>query len=98
MIEIAALSLIAPLLYVLHHAICYHYKTDSLAKRTSSKKDDNDDATVSSKDWWTYMTTITMDFLSTVLPMLLFFTVLAQWTFITAIVLSLLVFSIAAKR
>ncbi|KAJ8754449.1 hypothetical protein K2173_002900 [Erythroxylum novogranatense] len=99
MLEIAALSLIPPLLLVLRHAICSSDQTGNLSsngKRVSTKKDD--DATAVSKKLGAYLTTMTVDFLSIILPILLFFTVLSQWTFVSAILLSLVVFTVAAKR
>lgn len=96
-LEIVALSTIVPSLIVLRHLIAFHRLFDPWATETSLKKSDN--ATVVSKNSWAYMATMTVDFLVIVLPILLFLTVLAEWTQICAILLMLvLLFSIAAKR
>ncbi|KAJ9707191.1 hypothetical protein PVL29_002265 [Vitis rotundifolia] len=96
-LEIVALSTIVPSLIVLRHLIAFHRLFDPWATETSLKKSDN--ATVVSKNSWAYMATMTVDFLVIILPILLFLTVLAEWTQICAILLMLvLLFSIAAKR
>ncbi|XP_052169836.1 uncharacterized protein At4g17910 isoform X2 [Diospyros lotus] len=59
----------------------------------------NDDLVVGFKSWRVYMARMTIDFLLIVLPMLLFFTVLSEWTCVGAVwLMSLLIFLIAAKR
>ncbi|KAG6782505.1 hypothetical protein POTOM_011912 [Populus tomentosa] len=66
---------------------------------TPTKKNDHDNAVLGSKKLGNYMATLTVDFLFTVLPMLLIFTVLADWVNIFAIPMMVLVFSVvAAKR
>ncbi|KAG6780784.1 hypothetical protein POTOM_013659 [Populus tomentosa] len=66
---------------------------------TPTKKNDHDNAVLGSKKLGNYMATLTVDFLFTVLPMLLIFTVLADWVYIFAIPMMVLVFSVvAAKR
>ncbi|KDP42278.1 hypothetical protein JCGZ_01602 [Jatropha curcas] len=97
MLEIAALSTIVPLLFVLRHSVNrFRYKAGSGFARTLTKK--ADDALVGSKSLGNYMAALTVDFLFIVLPMLLFLTVLAEWTFMSIVFLMVLVFSIAAKR
>lgn len=94
MLEIAVMSTVVPLLFVLRHSICSSYQTV-----TPTKKNDHDNAVLGSKKLGNYMATLTVDFLFTVLPMLLIFTVLADWVYIFAIPMMVLVFSVvAAKR
>ncbi|KAJ4961645.1 hypothetical protein NE237_021555 [Protea cynaroides] len=97
MIEIAALSTIVPVLILLRHSISFKGLTDPLSPVNTSKK--NDAETVVRKDWKVYMVTLVLDFLFIIVPILLFFTVLAEWVNISAIFLALLLFlCIAAKR
>lgn len=94
MLEIAVMSTVVPLLFVLRHSICSSYQTV-----TPTKKNDHDNAVLGSKKLGNYMATLTVDFLFIVLPMLLIFTVLADWVYIFAIPMMVLVFSVvAAKR
>ncbi|KAK7844051.1 uncharacterized protein CFP56_011639 [Quercus suber] len=66
-------------------------------KHMSLKKNDNE--ILGSKDWRAYMATMAVDFLVLVLPNILFFTVLADWTYLWAILLIMvLLFIIALKR
>ncbi|KAK3041575.1 hypothetical protein RJ639_000709, partial [Escallonia herrerae] len=57
-------------------------------KGTSLKKNDN--PTVTSKNWKAYMVAVAVDFLSIFLPLILVSTVLAEWTYVSAICLVLL--------
>ncbi|XP_021901084.1 uncharacterized protein At4g17910-like [Carica papaya] len=92
MVEIAALLTITPILVFLRHFISSSKVTD-----TSWKKNDGD--VIPSKSLRAHMVTISVDFIFIILPMLLFFTVLADWTYIGTIFLTFLViFSVAAKR
>ncbi|XP_065856322.1 uncharacterized protein At4g17910 [Euphorbia lathyris] len=95
MSEIAALSIVVPLLFVLRHSI-FCCKSGNEISSISNKK--TDDAILTSKNLGKYIATVSVDFMFIVLPMLLFFTVLAEWIFVSAILFMLLVFSIAAKR
>lgn len=51
--------------------------------RDSAKK--NDDALPGRKDWVYYFSALAIDYLTVVLPVLLIFTVLAEWTYTCAI-------------
>ncbi|XP_038680141.1 uncharacterized protein At4g17910 isoform X2 [Tripterygium wilfordii] len=95
MLEIAVLSTIVPGLMLLRHAISSYGITD-IKSKISSKKDD--DVLVPSKNWLFYLATVTVDFIFIVLPMILFFSVLARWIYIFTIFLMILIFSTAAKR
>ncbi|WCJ32825.1 GPI-anchored wall transfer protein 1 [Euphorbia peplus] len=94
MTEIALLSIVVPLLFVLRH--CFFYKNGNEISSISNKK--NDDAILTSKNFGRFIATVSMDFMFIVLPMILFFTVLAEWIFVATIFLVLLIFFIAAKR
>lgn len=92
MLEISALLTIVSILILLRHSFSSNCLIDVPLKK-------NDNEIVGSKDWRAYMATMAVDFLTIVLPIILFFTVLADWTYIWAILLMmLLVFTIAAKR
>lgn len=97
MLEISALLTIVAVLILLRHSFSSSRVFGPVATDTSLKKSDNE--IVSSKNWRAYMATVNVDFLVIVLPMILFFTVLAEWTYVWAILLSIfLFFSVAAKR
>ncbi|XP_042506290.1 uncharacterized protein At4g17910, partial [Macadamia integrifolia] len=96
MIETSALLTIITVLTLLRHSISFKGLTDSSSTVSTSKKNDEN---VIHKDWKVYMVTLVVDFLFIVVPMLLFFTVLAEWVNISAIFLTLLLLiCIAAKR
>ncbi|CAK9143514.1 unnamed protein product [Ilex paraguariensis] len=91
MLELFVLSTMLPVVVLIRRSI------GSVPTDTTSKKNDN--PVVNSKKWKGYFTTMTLDFLFLVLPVLLLSTVLAEWTYINAIfVMLLLVFCIAAQR
>ncbi|GLT72569.1 hypothetical protein SLA2020_444930 [Shorea laevis] len=90
--EIAALLTNVSLLILLRHS----FSPDRLLY-ASLKKSYNE--IVRSKDWTAYMATMAVDFLVIVVPVVFFLTVLADWTYICTILLTMLLFfSIAAKR
>ncbi|KAL1200656.1 hypothetical protein V5N11_019842 [Cardamine amara subsp. amara] len=98
-LEIAALLTIVPLLVLLRYSIGLHCRTDNNGKAISSKK--NDDDIVVSRNWKAYTYAISLDFIFIVFPMLLFFTVLSEWVYLGAVLLSLLlllILSVTAKR
>ncbi|OMO77317.1 GPI-anchored wall transfer protein [Corchorus capsularis] len=97
MLKISALLTTAPILVLLRHSIGSETLTDADIKETSAKKKDSE--IIASKNLKAYLATLFVDFLLIVLPMVLLFTVLAEWIYIGTILLSLLlVFSIAVKR
>ncbi|XP_020875459.1 uncharacterized protein At4g17910 isoform X3 [Arabidopsis lyrata subsp. lyrata] len=99
-LEIAALLTIVPLLVLLRYSIDFHWKIDNNngGIAVSSKK--NDDEIVVSRNWKAYTHAISLDFILIVFPMLLFFTVLSEWVYLGAVLLSLLllILSLTAKR
>ncbi|XP_077243831.1 transferases, transferring acyl groups [Tasmannia lanceolata] len=97
-LEIAALSAIVPILMLLRRSISSKSINDIL-RSTGFVQKKNDDATVYHKDMRSYMVTLTMDFLYIILPILSIFTVLAEWTYVCAVCLILLLLlSIIAER
>ncbi|XP_022923254.1 uncharacterized protein At4g17910 isoform X4 [Cucurbita moschata] len=91
MIEIAALSTIIPILVILRHSFYSSGVIDA-----SLKKSDN--PVIHSKSLKRYLAAITVDFLVIVIPTILFFTVLAEWSCLCAVLLIfLLLLLIAAK-
>ncbi|KAM1584226.1 hypothetical protein ACFX1Z_037228 [Malus domestica] len=92
MMEIAALTTIIPILILLRHSVGSHRAVDVVSKK-------NDDAVVGSKGWAAYMASMSLDFLLIIVPIILVYTVLAEWMYIWAtLLILLLLFSIAAKR
>ncbi|XP_068305755.1 uncharacterized protein At4g17910 [Pyrus communis] len=92
MMEIAALTMIIPILILLRHSVGSHRAVDVVSKK-------NDDAVVGSKGWAAYMASMSLDFLLIIVPIVLVYTVLAEWMYIWAtLLILLLLFSIAAKR
>ncbi|KAM4085361.1 hypothetical protein ACJW30_10G021600 [Castanea mollissima] len=91
MLEVSALLTIVSILVVLRHS----FSSDRLFD-TSLKKNDNE--ILGSKDWRAYMATMAVDFLVLVLPTILFFTVLADWTYLWAILLIIVLFFIIALK
>ncbi|CAL1409892.1 unnamed protein product [Linum trigynum] len=90
MLEIASLSTIVPALFLLRRAFCFSYKSDA------TKKDD--DAVAKSRNLGAYLAVVSLDFLFLIVPTLLVLTVLADWVHVLAIVLVVLILSLAAKR
>ncbi|XP_022145320.1 uncharacterized protein At4g17910 [Momordica charantia] len=91
MIEIAALSAIIPILVLLRHSFNSSGVFDAPLKKS-------DNPAIRSKSLKRYMAAIAVDFLVIVIPTLLFFTVLAEWSCSCALLLiSLLLLSIATK-
>ncbi|CAN6284556.1 unnamed protein product [Urochloa humidicola] len=76
--EIAALSTIVPALVVLRKWSCGDNRRDAMKK--------NDDKVLPvRKDWMRYFSTLVVDYLTVVLPVILVFTVLAEWAYTCAI-------------
>ncbi|KAL3737795.1 hypothetical protein ACJRO7_019336 [Eucalyptus globulus] len=97
MLEIAALSTVVPVIVLLRHSLGSRSPSDLSHKDTSSKN--NHDSLVSPKSWRAYMATLTMDYLCIIVPMLLSFTVLSEWTYLSTILLTFSLFlSAAIKR
>ncbi|KAB1215988.1 hypothetical protein CJ030_MR4G023620 [Morella rubra] len=91
-LEIVALSTNVSILILLRHCFASNHLID-----VSLKKSDNE--IVCSKDWRAYMASMAFDFLVIVFPMILFLTVLADWTYLCTVLLTMLLFlSMAAKR
>ncbi|KAJ1296932.1 hypothetical protein BS78_01G339300 [Paspalum vaginatum] len=85
LLEIAALSTIVPALVVLRK-----WSSGDNSRRDSSKKNDDQVHPVR-KDWMQYFSTLALDYLTVVLPILLVFTVLAEWAYTCAISLVILI-------
>ncbi|KAL5550980.1 hypothetical protein UlMin_001156 [Ulmus minor] len=97
MLELAALSALVPILILLRHSIGFGRFVDTVTPDTARKK--KDDEMGGSWSWWAYMATIVVDFLFMVLPVLLFFTVLAEWIYLWVILMTLLLlFCVVSKR
>ncbi|TKY58536.1 endoplasmic reticulum membrane [Spatholobus suberectus] len=93
MLEIAALTMTIPILVLIRHSISSIFITGASLKKK------NDDATSGNRNFKSYLATLSLDFLVIVVPMLLFFTVLANWTYILATLFTILtLLYIAAKR
>ncbi|XP_050265073.1 uncharacterized protein At4g17910 isoform X4 [Quercus robur] len=92
MLEVSALLTIVSILVILRHS----FSSNRLFVDTSLKKNDNE--ILGSKDWRAYMATMAVDFLVLVLPNILFFTVLADWTYLWAILLIIVLFFIIALK
>ncbi|KAI8030970.1 Uncharacterized protein LOK49_LG01G01490 [Camellia lanceoleosa] len=110
MLEVIALATAVPALILLRHCFCSADKQDLVMAFYFSIAHNIEPAALLSlvgyfflrmgKELWRdYMALMIMDFLSIVLPILLFFTVLSEWTCLCAVLLILLlIFSIVAKR
>ncbi|XP_048131910.1 uncharacterized protein At4g17910 isoform X3 [Rhodamnia argentea] len=97
MLEIAALSTIVPVVVLLRHSLSSRSPSDLGHKDASSKR--NRDSLASPKSWRDYMATLTMDYLCIIVPILLSFTVLSEWTYLSTILLTFsLVLSAAIER
>ncbi|XP_027921855.1 uncharacterized protein At4g17910 isoform X1 [Vigna unguiculata] len=91
--EIVALTVSVPVLVLIRHSI------SSISIAGASLKKKNDDAPSGKRNFKSYLATLTLDFLVIVVPMLLFFTVLANWTYIIACSLTILtLLFISTKR
>ncbi|KAI4328061.1 hypothetical protein L6164_020453 [Bauhinia variegata] len=92
MLEIAALTITIPVLVLFRHLISFNSISSASRKK-------NDDAVAECMTLKAYLGSMSLDFLVIVVPMLLFFTVLADWNFICAILFTILtLFYIQAKR
>ncbi|KAG5001504.1 hypothetical protein AAZX31_08G263300 [Glycine max] len=90
MLEIATLTVSIPILVLIRHSI-------SITGASLKKK--NDDAPSGNRNLKSYLATLSLDFLVIVVPMLLFFTVLANWTYFLASLFTILtLLYIAVKR
>ncbi|KAK1262414.1 hypothetical protein QJS04_geneDACA008816 [Acorus gramineus] len=94
LLEIAALSFIVPALMVLRH---WSGSASAVERENMQKKNDN--FTVHHEEWRNYTVSLVVDFLCIVFPILLVFTVLAEWVYTCTICLMLMLFfCILAKR
>ncbi|KAM0860574.1 hypothetical protein ACQ4PT_046467 [Festuca glaucescens] len=84
LLEIAALSTIVPAVVVLRK-----WSSGDNIRRDSVKK--NDDAPRSQKDWMYYFSSLAIDYLTVVLPILLILTVLAEWAYICTVSLVIVI-------
>lgn len=97
MLEIFSLSVLLPVVVILRRVIGFDYSHDHSGMARSSKKKDDD--TVNTKDSSAYMASLIVDFLFIVVPILLIFTVLSEWTHVMAALLTLiLLLCIIVKR
>ncbi|XP_050376363.1 uncharacterized protein At4g17910 [Argentina anserina] len=92
MLEIAVITTLIPLVFLVRRLMGFMRPADVV----TSKK--NDDAQVGANSWQAYMAALAVDFLFIMVPFVLFFTVLAEWMYIWATLLILIVvFSVAAR-
>ncbi|XP_010926550.2 uncharacterized protein At4g17910 isoform X1 [Elaeis guineensis] len=98
MLEIAALTSIVPALVVIRQWSSFARVNGHLnAKEAVAKKNYN--ATSCTKDWRSHTVALAMDYICVVVPILLVFTVLAEWAYTCAsLVFLLLLFCILARR
>ncbi|KAJ4728654.1 GPI-anchored wall transfer protein [Melia azedarach] len=95
--KIFALLSILPISMLLRHSASSFRPIDHNVSETSLKK--NDDLIVAPKNLSACIATLTVDFLFIVVPMTLFYTVLAEWAYIGSLFFFLLFFlTMAAKR
>ncbi|CAD6211353.1 unnamed protein product [Miscanthus lutarioriparius] len=85
LLEIAALSTVVPALVVLRK-----WSSRDNSRKDSAKKNDDQVHPVR-KDWMQYFSTLGVDYLTVVLPIILVFTVLSEWAFTCAISLVILI-------
>ncbi|KXG39274.1 uncharacterized protein At4g17910 isoform X2 [Sorghum bicolor] len=85
LLEIAALSTVVPALVVLRK-----WSSRDNSRKDSAKKNDDQVHPVH-KDWMQYFSTLGVDYLTVVLPIILVFTVLSEWAFTCAISLVVLI-------
>ncbi|KAK4799819.1 hypothetical protein SAY86_025184 [Trapa natans] len=94
MLEISMLLTIVPVIVLLRHSISSYQPTGTGNKDVSSKKGN---ASNCNRNLGAFMATITADFCLMVIPILLCFTVLSEWTYFVLVPLVLAVV-IVAKR
>ncbi|RYQ88982.1 hypothetical protein Ahy_B09g095861 isoform C [Arachis hypogaea] len=75
-LEIIALTITVPMLVLIRHS------TSATAMIGAFLKKKNDDAVSKSSNFKAYLSTLSLDFIIIVVPMLLCFTVLSNWTYI----------------
>lgn len=93
MLEIFSIFLVIPVVVILRRLVGFNYAHG----HRSSKK--NDDDAVNTKDSNAYMASMAVDFFFIVIPLLLIFTVLTEWTQVLAVLLTLiLLLCIIVKR
>ncbi|CAJ2636371.1 unnamed protein product [Trifolium pratense] len=93
LLELTALTVTIPILVLIRHSFA------SIPITGDSLKKKNDDASSEHRSFKAYLATLTLDFLVIVVPMLLFFTVLADWSDILASLFAILtLLYIAVKR
>ncbi|KAL1804581.1 hypothetical protein ACET3Z_027649 [Daucus carota] len=85
MFEIFVLTSMLSVAILIRRCIGFHGTTNHVDTDASLKK--NDDAIVATKKWSAYMVTTAVDFIFVVIPLIIFPTVLADWTYINAILL-----------
>lgn len=91
--EIVALTVTIPILVLIRHSFT------SVPINGDSLKKKNDDAPSEHRSFKAHLATLTLDFLVIVVPMLLFFTVLADWSYIFASLFTIVtLLYIAVKR
>ncbi|ONL98496.1 transferase transferring acyl groups [Zea mays] len=86
LLEIAALSTVVPALVVLRK-----WSSRDNSRKDSAKKNDDQVHPVG-KDWMQYFSTLAVDYLTVVLPIIVVFTVLSEWAFGCAISLAILIY------
>ncbi|KAK7256573.1 hypothetical protein RIF29_30027 [Crotalaria pallida] len=95
MLELAALTTTIPILVLIRHSI----SSNSIIGAQLKKKNDDAVSGTGTRNLRAYLVTLSLDFLIIVVPMLLFFTVLADWVYILAFLFILLtLLYMAAKR
>ncbi|XP_031098352.1 uncharacterized protein At4g17910 isoform X2 [Ipomoea triloba] len=94
MLELFSLTAVLSIVVLLQRAFGFNSQTEAL-----SKKDDNDNGFLRTKNFTKYIAMLSLDFLYIVVPFILYTTVLADWTYInTTTVALLLLFCILAGR
>ncbi|KAL6512420.1 hypothetical protein OROHE_020032 [Orobanche hederae] len=83
MFEMFVLTSMLSVAILIRRCVGFHGRIDN--DSTSLKK--NDDAIVATKKWTDYMLTTAVDFIFVVFPLIIFPTVLADWTYINAVIL-----------
>nr|GMD76238.1 glycosylphosphatidylinositol domain-containing protein [Ipomoea batatas]GMD78237.1 glycosylphosphatidylinositol domain-containing protein [Ipomoea batatas] len=86
MLELFSLTAVLSIVILLQRAFGFNSQTEAL-----SKKDDNDNGFLRTKNLAKYIAMLSLDFLYIVVPFILYTTVLADWTYINTTIVALLV-------
>ncbi|XP_019190986.1 PREDICTED: uncharacterized protein At4g17910 isoform X2 [Ipomoea nil] len=86
MLELFSLTAVLSIVILLQRSFGFNSQTEAL-----SKKDENDNGFLHTKNLAKYIATLSLDFLYIVVPFILYTTVLADWTYINTTIVALLV-------